>query len=156
MSDEPQGPGWWQASDGAFHLRELHPMTEASSSMEAVFSTVGAPSTDVTQPRVAPIPVPELPRRPTWSGESDRRPEAGPMYPDLFQQAVAGSHLADVVTVKYADGEPRPSLDVLQMSGESFAQDDGEQVLVSASARMPAEVGAFTGASAKKRWRIHR
>ena len=55
--------------------------------------------------KVAPVPVPELPSRPTWSGETDRRPEAGPMYPDLFEQAVAGTSLANVVTVNYADGE---------------------------------------------------
>jgi hypothetical protein len=31
--------------------------------------------------------------------------------------------------------------------------DGGEDQI--SSARMPAEVGAFTGASAKRRWRIH-
>ena len=94
--------------------------------------------------------------RPTWSGESDGRPEAGPMYPDLFQQAVAGSHLADVVSVNFADGEHRASLDVPQSIGELFGPSDDDLVLASTGARMPAEVGAFTGASAKKRWRLHR
>ena len=103
---------------------------------------------------VAPRPVPSLsdvPKRPTWSGESDHRAEAGPMFPDLFQQAVAGSALANAVTVNYADGEHRDSLDVANYP--SPGADD--QVLVSAGGRMPVEVGAFTGASAKKRrWRL--
>jgi len=102
---------------------------------------------------LAPRPVPSLgdaATRPTWSGESDHRPEAGPMFPDLFQQAVAGSVLANAVTVNFADGEHRDSLDVPMPSGPHPGSDD----LVSASGRVPAEVGAFIGASARKRrWR---
>jgi hypothetical protein len=135
MSDKPQGPGWWLASDGTWYPPELHP------SMQGVG-------------KKPPIPVPELPGRPAWSGESDQRTEAGPMYPDLFQQAVAGSSLANVVTVNYADGEPRPSLDTLTPTGHGGDPPDGGQDQMS-SARTPAEVGAFTGASAKRRWRIH-
>lgn len=111
---------------------------------------------DVTVPAVAPIPVPELAQRPKWTGETDHRPEAGPMYPDLFQQAVSGSSLANVVTVNYSDGEQRPSLDVPMPGSHSGDQTDGDFDLVSSPARMPAQVGAFTGASAKKRWRILR
>jgi hypothetical protein len=80
------------------------------------------------------------------------------MYPDLFSQALAGSSLANVVTVNYADGDVRPELDVLLPSGRTGNQHDGNQDLVSASAsaRVPAEVGAFSGASARKRRRILR
>jgi hypothetical protein len=75
------------------------------------------------------------------------------MYPDMFQQAVAGSRLAEVVTVNFADGEHRDSLDVSQSPG--YAAESEFLVSASASARMPAEVGEFTGASAKKRrWRL--
>jgi hypothetical protein len=111
---------------------------------------------DVALPKVAPIPVPELHVRPTWTAEVDQRPEAGPMYPDLFSQAMAGSSLANVVTVNYADGESRPGLDVPMSMGFAPDRGDGDSELVSASSRVPAEVGAFTGASAKKRWRILR
>jgi hypothetical protein len=111
---------------------------------------------DVSLPKVAPIPVPELHDRPTWTAEADRRPEAGPMYPDLFSQALAGSSLANGVTVNYADGEARPDLDVPTSMGFATDRTDSDAELVSAGARMPAEVGAFTGASAKKRWRILR
>jgi len=135
MSDKPQGPGWWLASDGTWHPPELHPSVQGAE-------------------KKAPIPVPELPGHPAWSAESDPRDEAGPMYPDLFQQAVAGSSLANVVTVNYADGEPRPGLDTLTPAGHVGDPSDGGQDQMS-SARMPAEVGAFTGASAKRRWRIH-
>ena len=78
------------------------------------------------------------------------------MYPDLFSQALAGSSLANVVTVNYADGEARPDLDILLPAGRTGDRHDGNQVLVLASARVPAEVGAFSGASARKRRRILR
>jgi hypothetical protein len=116
-----------------------------------------APMVGVDMPPLGPLtprPVPsldDLPARPTTTGEADHRPEVGPMFPDLFQQAVSGSRLADAITVNFADGEHRDSLDVPQSSGPL----GDSQVLVSASARMPAEVGAFTGASAKKRrWHL--
>lgn len=150
MSDNPQGPEWRQAGEEAGLVPAPPPSPGSTVPMTVV------PSMDVALPKVPPIPVPELPKRPAWGADSDRRPEAGPMYPDLFQQAVAGSSLANVVTVNYADGEARPSLDVpMQMGPVGDPGADG-QVLVSASVRGPAEVGAFTGASAKKRWRILR
>jgi hypothetical protein len=92
----------------------------------------------------------DVPRRPTWNGESDYRAEAGPMFPDLFQQAVAGSALAGVVTVNFADGERREFLDSSGSSGSPVATEE----LVSVTGRVPTEVGAFIGASARKRrWR---
>jgi len=199
MSDKPEGPGWWLASDGTWHPPELHPSVRedvAGPTSESGPSTVplltalppeeiapaapavptlvvpqtldtpltpgtvlpslAGPEATVSLPEpraVAPRPVPSLPLtqgRPSWSAEADHRPEAGPMYPDLFQQAVSGSRLADAITVNFADGEHRESLDVPQSSGPI-----GDPQLVAAGARMPAEVGAFTGASAKKRrWRL--
>ncbi|HEY5108106.1 MAG TPA: hypothetical protein VII96_00700 [Acidimicrobiales bacterium] len=162
MSDKPQGPGWWQAGDGAWYPPEQHlsaqaaPVTEVTPALDGFPTMAATPAIDGAGPKIPPIPVPELPKRPTWSGESDRRPEAGPMYPDLFNQALAGSSLANVVTVKYADGEPRPGLDMPVATGRSVDHHDGDQDLVSTSARGPAQVGAFTGASAKKRRRILR
>ena len=137
MTDIPQGPGWWLASDGTWHPPEEHPSVTASAA-SAVPPTAAPvpPSTAAVKP---PIPVPEAPiagspglvytaeapiagppdltfpseptvtvpeprQQPTWSGEVDRRTgtgaawtgeerrvEAAPMYPDMFQQAVAGS-----------------------------------------------------------------
>lgn len=162
MSDKPEGPGWWQASDNAWYPPEQHPAAQVAQAADVAQTLGSIPameptlSTNVATAKIPPIPVPELPKRPTWSGESDRRPEEGPMYPDLFGQALAGSSLANVVTVNYADGEARPDLDVLLPSGRAGDHHAGNQVLVSASARVPAEVGAFSGASAKKRRRILR
>ena len=59
---------------------------------------------------------------------------------------------ANVVKVNYTDGEPRPSLDAPR-SGGPVSEDD---LVMAGSSRTPAEVGAFTGASAKRRWRLHR
>jgi hypothetical protein len=164
MSDNPEGPGWWQASDSSWYPPEQHPealvarVAEVAPTLGGIPTLEPAPPMSVASAKIPPIPVPELPQRSTWSGESDRRPEAGPMYPDLFSQALAGSSLANVVTVNYADGDVRPELDVLLPSGRTGNQHDGNQDLVSASAsaRVPAEVGAFSGASARKRRRILR
>jgi hypothetical protein len=162
MSNKPEGPGWWQASDKAWYPPEQHPAaqvaqaTEGGPTLGGIPTMEPTPSINIARAKIPPIPVPELHRRPTWSGESDRRPQAGPMYPDLFSQALAGSSVANVVTVNYADGEARPDLDVPMPSGRTGDEHDSNQVLVSASARVPAEVGAFSGASARKRRRILR
>ncbi len=161
MSDKPQGPDWWLASDGTWHPPELHPSVRdldsasASSASESVSAVYGPdlPGTSAAEADVLPA-VPASTKRPTWSGESDRRPDSGPMYPDLFRQAVSGSHLADVITVNFADGEHRDSLDVPAPSGHS-GRSSRSAHLVSSSTRSPVEVGAFVGASVKKRWRRH-
>ncbi len=127
-----------------------------AASLQLAGATDEGPS-PVAVPTLPPAQVPELAQKPTWSGEPDRRPEAGPMYPDLVKQAVAGTSLADVVTVNRADGTSTRSLDV-SMSGLGLGglETDHDDMLVSTSARTPAEIGAFTGASAKRRWRLHR
>ena len=130
MSDKPQGPGWWLASDGTWHPPELHPsvheptraMIPPATGPEAIVpapaaeapgpgreSTVTLPPPAPATPRAVPS-MPGTAKRPAWSGESDRRAEAGPMYPDLFKQAVSGSRLADAITVNFTDGERRPIL----------------------------------------------
>ena len=161
MSDTPDVPGWGQAG-GAWTPAESPPTFDAVPVSGPVSPPAGIPSIDAVVPvgaplpKLTPIPVPELTVRPTFPATSDQRPEAGPMYPDLFSQALAGSSLANVVTVNYADGEARPGLDVPMSVGFASEQTLGDPVLVGASARVPAEIGAFTGASAKKRWRILR
>jgi len=112
----------------------------------------------VVMPPLGPVPpraVPSLDEIPVGHpdpvGTSDQRADVGPMFPDLFQQAVAGSRLADTITVHFADGEHRESLDVPTSHGPI----GDDQFLVSAASPGPSEVGAFTGASAKKRrWRL--
>jgi len=74
------------------------------------------------------------------------------MYPELFKQAVAGTSLANVVTANYSDGEARPPLDDPGSNRHVL----GDDLVMAGLSRTPAEVGAFTGASAKRRWRLHR
>ena len=127
MSDKPEGPGWWIASDGKWYPPELHPSFKHDSH--------AAPATMPSvphQPHQAPVeqaPVEHAPVRspagPTpgatqphhWQGQAQGREEKGTtvgrQFPDLFQKAIEGSHLADNITVKY-DGddqrnEPRPA-----------------------------------------------
>lgn len=99
---------------------------------------------------VPPRPVPSLddvPGRPGADVDPENRTDAAPMFPDLFQQAVAGSRLADTITVHFADGEHRESLDVPDSSGPAA----GAHLLVSTAGTLPGEVGEFIGASARKR-----
>jgi len=161
MNDTSEVPGWGQSGGGARPPWEAPPgfdvaPTGAASPIAGGSAVGAAPLMGAPAPKLAPVPVPELPVATAIAAASDHRPEVGPMYPDLFSQAMAGSSLANVVTVNYADGEPRPGLDVPVSMGFADEQPLDEQVLVSASARVPAEIGAFTGASARKRWRILR
>ena len=89
MSDKPEGSGWWIASDGKWYPPELHPSVR-----EDPTPPTAAKDTDPTQP-------------PRWQGQADKSTQVGPRFPDLFQKALQGSHLADNVSVKYAADDPR-------------------------------------------------
>ncbi len=168
MTESPEGPGWSLGDDGAWHRPEPAPAPRQVDQSRP--TPIPVPELPVSQYRsMTPAPVvaaadsgaptgassespvgPAAQQNPSWSGESDRRPEAGPMYPDLFQQAVAGSALANVVSVNYGDGQQHETLE----TSSTPARMDDSHLLVSSSAHVPAEVGAFFGASAKKRWRL--
>src|ERR1700694_4871078 len=87
MSDKPEGPGWWVASDGKWYPPELHPSVRDATTRAKETS----PVTEGSQPN-------------RWQGQSDRSTQVGPQFPDLFKKALEGSHLVDNVTVKY-DGD---------------------------------------------------
>jgi hypothetical protein len=89
MSDKPEGPGWWIASDGKWYAPELHPSVRDDSSPRAA-----APDTGSGQP-------------PRWQGQAEKATQVGPRFPDLFQKALEGSHLADNISVKYAGDDER-------------------------------------------------
>jgi hypothetical protein len=122
MSDKPEGPGWWIASDGQWYPPELHP-------------------TGAAEPRAgAPASAPVEPHR--WNSQPAENAHVGPQFPDLFQKAMQGSHLADNISVK-CDGDG-----------------DGERNVP--STRAPARVGASSGggvvgttigAPPKRKWR---
>ena len=88
MSDKSEGPGWWIASDGKWYPPELHPSVREEST---------------TQPPMQGLD--GVPRR-RWDDDPSKATHVGPQFPDLFQKAMQGSHLADNVSVKY-DGEER-------------------------------------------------
>lgn len=73
----------------------------------------------------------------------------GPQFPDLFQAALNGNHLADSVLVKY-DGEDQRNEPVAVAAGASH------MAVPSTRNALGAPVGEYTGATpAKRRWRRH-
>jgi hypothetical protein len=120
MSDKPEGPGWWIASDGQWYPPELHPTGAAE-------SRAGAPASAPVEPH-------------RWNSQPAENTHVGPQFPDLFQKAMEGSHLADNISAKCDD-------------------DDERNV---PSTRAPARVGASSGggvvgttigAPPKRKWR---
>jgi hypothetical protein len=97
MSDKAEGPGWWIASDGKWYPPELHPTPpEESKGPKPESAPAPAPAPQQTKGVVNPS-------APRWQGAEKGTPQ-GRQFPDLFQKALQGSHLADNVTVKY-DGD---------------------------------------------------
>jgi hypothetical protein len=92
MSDKPEGPGWWIASDGKWYPPELHPSVREQAPAET-------PAVDSMQG------LDGVPKR-RWDDDPSKATHVGPQFPDLFQKALQGSHLADNISVKY-DGEER-------------------------------------------------
>jgi hypothetical protein len=106
MSDKPEGPGWWLATDGKWYPPELHPSVRdgspaAPTQESAAEGHAGVPPVD----RRSPVQPAEgsAPRR--WQGQADRR-QSTRQFPDLFQKAMQGSHLADNISVVYDDDRP--------------------------------------------------
>jgi hypothetical protein len=89
MSDKPEGPGWWIASDGKWYPPELHPSVRDDA----------APRATKQDTRTASSP--------RWQAQADKPTQVGPRFPDLFQKALEGSHLADNVSVEYAGDDER-------------------------------------------------
>jgi hypothetical protein len=132
MSEKPEGPGWWIASDGKWYPPELHPSNKSEGHGEEAAPTVASPP----------------PRR--WQGQEARNEHVGPQFPDLFQKAMQGSHLADNISVKY-DGDdnrnaPRSTPSASSMTSTSRAKTGGGGVAVGVA-------GASIDAPAKRKWR---
>ena len=89
MSDVAQGPGWWIASDGKWYPPESHPSVRAQA------------------PAKAPVKG-AVPSRST-GGPANGAAHVGPQFPDLFEAAMKGSSVADIVTVvHHGPDEHRP------------------------------------------------
>ncbi len=97
MSDASQGPGWWIASDGKWYPPELHPSVREVPRAPAV----GAPPSGAGRPGGGPA-------------------HAGPHFPDLFQTALQGAPMADIVSVRYDGADERAGSGRHGRGGDSF------------------------------------
>ena len=156
MSDKPEGPGWWIASDGKWYPPELHPTFKDD--------VRDQPTTPRTVPQQVPVqeapvqgavqtppgPTAGDPRPQRGQGQAQKGATVGRQFPDLFQKALQGSHLADNVTVTY-DGddernEPRPAGTVPSGSMRKMTPGGGTPVTAGTA-------GVTFGAPAKRKWR---
>jgi hypothetical protein len=137
MSDKSEGPGWWIASDGKWYPPELHPSVRVEST---------------TTPSMQGLD--GVPRR-RWDDDPAKATHVGPQFPDLFQKALQGSHVADNISVKY-DGEERRSGGSGTMAGAGVSSSRAN-VAPSGGEGSGGVVGATIGAPvSKKRWRKSR
>ncbi len=144
MSDKSEGPGWWIASDGKWYPPELHPSVRDASSAESDHQTVAAAHSPSRAQNQKPGQKAQL-----GQARDERPAHVGPQFPDLFQKALEGSHLADNVSVKY-DGDDERNV---PSPGPAGRTGGGPTRARSGGAAQPAAAGATFGASAKRRWR---
>ncbi len=132
MSDKPEGPGWWVASDGKWYPPELHPSARDDRAAQA--TSGGTPQS--------------VPHR--WQSQSAPAEHVGPQFPDLFQKAMQENHVADLVSVKYDGDDERNAAIASHPSRASLAAPKSAAPTVVSSG----SVGSFSGAAAtKRRWR---
>lgn len=131
MSDKSEGPGWWIASDGKWYPPEQHPSVTGDAGGEVP-----------AQPTSGPPP-----RR--WEGQERRRTDrVGPQFPDLFQKAMQGSHLADNISVKY-DGD-----DERNAARSTISKSSPSRTMTPGGGRVAVGVaGSSIDAPAKRKWR---
>jgi hypothetical protein len=90
-----------------------------------------------------------VPRR-RWDDDPSRASHVGPQFPDLFQKALQGSHVADNISVKYS-GEERRAGGTGSMAAVNANSSPHNS---SGSEGSTGVVGATIGAPvSKKRWR---
>lgn len=148
MSDKPEGPDWWLASDGKWYPPELHPSVRDDSRTGQAQGPIverRAKVPEVDKRAADQAPEGSAPRR--WQGQADRRGQSTRQFPDLFKKAMQGSHLADNISVVYDDDRP----DGPAPAGRSDDRPSYEPVSV-ASGVAGATIGAPAPTS-KRRWR---
>lgn len=133
MSGNHEGDGWWIASDGNWYPPDLHPSVRGD-----------APSGEQTRVQAAP----------NGAGEPA---QVGPQFPDLFQKAMQGNHLADNVSVKYDGDDQRNLTGTAASSVPHYRGPSAPSTQKSAAGSAGGPVGDFMGATATKRsrWRRH-
>jgi hypothetical protein len=155
VSDKSEGPDRWTANGGKWCPPELRPSFTDESAVQAParYGTAQDSSAQSTEDG------PDRRRYGTGqgSGPGENAVPNGRQFPDLFQKALQGSHLADNVTVKY-DGddernEPRPSNPPPDRSNGRSLQ------AVATGGRTPVAAGTSGttfAAPAKRKWRKSR
>jgi len=139
MSDKSEGPGWWIASDGKWYPPELHP-----SAREAAKPWPSAPA------------VPDAGT--DWGQDQpDKAALVGPQFPDLFQKALDGSHLADNVSVNYSGDDERTSMEQTRVERRSEPRSPVGSMAGASAGGVGSDSGAigatFGSSAAKRRWR---
>ncbi len=127
MSDEPEGPGWWVASDGKWYPPELHPSVRDGSKPVATSDAAAAARFDGAEQNAQPP-------------QTVKAAHVGPQFPDLFQKALDGSHLADNVSVK-CDGDDGRNIAATFYGGRG------------GTAQTTSAAPAGTASATKRRWR---
>jgi hypothetical protein len=126
VSDKPEGPGWWIASDGNWYPPELHPSVREGSRMRSPVDTPVQPAAQTGQHSGGGTP--------GTPGPVAAATHVGPQFPDLFQKAMEGSHLADNIIVKNGMDDERSGSFTSSRSGGT-------------------PVGAGSGGAGKRKWR---
>ena len=160
MSDKPEGPGWWIASDGKWYPPELHPEASEGSRGEVEDPQVAAAPDRSSEVPAVPAPAggtaPQGAGEPhRWQGQSQKEAPVGRQFPDLFQKALQGSHLADNITVKYDGDDERNSLSPASGgSGRSAPMTTMTTMTTGGGVPVAAGTAGLTfAAPAKRKWR---
>jgi hypothetical protein len=140
MSDINEGAGWWKASDGKFYPPEQHPSVRDDPPAQVPGGQAGAHPGDGAQPH-------------RQLSQPQQEAHVGPQFPDLFQKALEGSHLADNVSLKYDGDDQRNQATPTTPSGP-VSRTPVTVGSMAGGGGSGGAVGEFTGASAaKRRWR---
>ncbi len=153
MSDIYEGPDQRMASDGKWYPSELQPSSGDASRMQ----TAERPRHDAVQaspPERDGAPPPGRPGAGRGSEPAGHPTPGGRQFPDLFQKALQGSHLADNVTVRY-DGDDERNQPGASSTSPAWPE-AGSRRTVTSGGRTPVAAGTAGvtfAAPAKRKWR---
>jgi len=158
MSDVSNGPGWWIASDGRWYPPELHPSArDQQSCVVPPRAHAGAPASGAGLTERGGSLSAHSPGSGYAGGDTGPRPEqrhVGPQLPNLFQEALHGTSLADNITVRYDGSDEHRRAEARHAVGHgtgSRADRNCGDDFFSASAS--AGPRTSTGVATRRRWR---
>jgi hypothetical protein len=113
------------------------------------------PSPDDAQAAPGPVAPGDTPAADAAPAD-DPPVKRGPQFPDLFERAMSGSHVPDLVSVNSTDGRRRveeAAPPPVRSRATTPAMTGAEVASANGTASRSDEIGPFTGASAKRRRR---